>query len=297
MFGFTYGFIFIIMIVIILFMNSLRNIMFESSNIKNRNKRLNKLRFDDEDLNISKLKDIITKTTTPFMFLIPVSYKNNIALEKKLKIIEWDKYFTANEFLVLVWLLRFVSVILFFILGAKSSWIEGFVGIILLGFAPMFLLNNEYNETKKRILSGFPSVIRNLSCFLNADMSFVSAIRNTLNYTKNIWAVLLEEFANDCEVYSYEVAIENICSKLDIWEITDFFNMVNLSLQKGINLRESFDIQSERIDVLYRQSILEIINKRENAASLIQAPMLIGVILAFAIPIVQQFTQFTSISF
>ena len=177
---------------------------------------------------------------------------------------------------------------------AKRSLIERGLVLLVFAFGLEFLLNNEYKERKKALLAEFPNVIKSLGCFLNADISFTECIRNTMTYSKDNWRPYLNKFVNDCEVYSQKEAIINICDLLDIFEIRDFFNMVLLSLEKGVNLKDSFELQAEKMNNLYRQNVLQIINGREILSTCIQAPMLICIIMAFAAPMVSNFMSFTT---
>lgn len=286
--------IIIICLLIFLVFNSLINFVTNEEQMEGKSKRLNKLRFKDERLSQDEdIKRLIDKATNPLLFLIPQKYKESINLRKKLEITEFDKYVTVPQYLVINWVMKLIGVILL-LTNIKTSFIQGFIGFIMFFFALDFLLTNEYKEKKKRLLAEFPNIIRSLSCFLNADLAFVDAIKNTLTYSKDIWRPYLKMFIYDCEMYSQKTAISNICDKLDIFEIKDFFNMVLLGLEKGINLKESFEQQSDRMNAMYRQSVLNIIIKREMFATVIQAPMLLGIIVTFATPLVAQFMNFTS---
>lgn len=269
--------------------------IFNEERMEGKGKRLNKLRFNDKHLDKDDdLKQFIDKATNPFLFLVPQSYKENISLAKKLDITGFNNYVSTAQYTIINWFMKIMGVLCFVFL-VKASFIQALIGFALFFFAPDFLLTNDYNEKKKRILAEFPNIIKSLSCFLNADLAFVDAIRNTLVYSKDIWRPYLKLFINDCEMYNQKTAINNICERLDIFEIKDFFTMVLLGLEKGINLKESFEMQSDRMNAMYRQSMLDIITKREMFATLIQAPMLLGIIVAFGLPLAGELLSFTNV--
>lgn len=288
--------LFIILIcgLVFLIFENFKGLILNEETMSGKNKRLNKLKFDGGELEEEeKIKKFIDVTTNPFLFLVPRNYKQTAKLKNKLEITGMDKYLSPSQYLVANVLLKVIGVVFFFLL-AKRSLMERVIILAAFSLVPGFLLNNEYSERKKALLAEFPNVIKSLGCFLNADIAFTDCIRHTMSYSKDNWKPYLNKFISDCEIYNQREAIINICNTLDIFEIRDFFNMVLLSLEKGINLKESFELQADKMNGIYRQSVLQVINSRELLSTIIQAPMLLCIIAAFGAPMVGNFMDFTT---
>lgn len=154
---------------------------------------------------------------------------------------------------------------------------------------PTFLLNNTCNEKSERLFYGFPDFIRICEGYLIAGMTFPTAVEESIPYVDDSWKPFLKQFVLDCDLQSQEKAIDNLKESIPNFEIKEFLSLVRLNMEQGINVKECFDRQSERIKAMQKTAMLGKIKKREMMGTAIQAPLLICIFVAFGLPVVNSF--------
>ena len=83
-------------------------------------------------------------------------------------------------------------------------------------------------------------------------------------------------------------AITDMQNKIDIFEVREFWSLIKLNTDQGIDINECFSSQSQKIRDMQLQVMLEKIGKREIMSIAIQGPLLLTMIISFGLP---TFTQ------
>lgn len=267
--------------------NKLKKEMQRQAQLSNFTSESDKKSEDDE------IRDLIKKVSSPFEKTI---FKRYRVIEKpsfsfKLRFSGADKYFptivsfySANIFLCIV-LFFFGSIISISAHSTLPLIIFEVLGIVL----PTFLLNNTCTEKSEQLFYGFPDFIRICEGYLIAGMTFPTAVEESIAYVDDVWKPFLKQFIIDCDLKSQEYAIDNLKSSIPNFEIKEFLALVKLNMEQGINVKECFDNQSERIKSMQKTAMLGKIKKREMMGVIIQAPLLISIFVAFGLPVVNSF--------
>lgn len=279
------------------FIRNISKIIFRDNEIKKALKRqaqLNTFNNSTEELSEDdQLRNLIKTVSSPFEKGL---FKRYRVVEKptflfKLQFSDAVKYFPTvvsfyafNAFLVVVATL-FGSVISF----SAHSYIPLIVFDVLAVVLPTFLLNNSCTEKAEKLFYGFPDFIRICEGYLIAGMTFPTAVEESIPYVDDSWKPFLKKFIVDCDLESQEKAIENLKDSIPNFEIKEFLALVKLNMEQGINVKECFDRQSERIKSMQKTAMLGKIKKREMLGVLIQAPLLISIFVAFGLPVVESF--------
>lgn len=247
-------------------------------------KRLRQLQFHAKSQD-QALAELVDKITEPMMtYVLPkVRFSNLDQLEKDLKLIGWDKYFTPIQYRLLDIFLKGLGVIFFLILFPKSKFLA-----VLWGCALAFLMNllfwNSVNETKNKIYSEFPDIIRIISGYLSANMPFAQAVAETIKYAGPQWQAILQTFVVESETSGVDTALENMKNAIDIFEIKEFVALARLTLEQGGDVKKSFLDQAEKITEMQRNLIAIKIGKRKTMGIFLQFPLLVCNILIFSLP-------------
>ena len=271
--------------------------------IENHNNRLKQLDFSEERVkedktkedNIKETKKLIEKVTEPIIrHVMPnISYKKDFdELEKNLRFAGADKYFTPMQYVALILLGRIIGCVAFVVLMPFNIMLAvlWFAGPALL---PSFLFKNTIVNKREKILMGFPEFISISKSYLVSGMPFEKAVEESIYYVNDEWKELLKNYLINSEAYSKQDCLTMLAEECNSFEVKEFISIVKLNMEQGVDIRESFDNQYEKIRALQLLAIQKKIEARKVWAILVQAPVLLAILVAFGLPIVESMMNFT----
>lgn len=242
-----------------------------------------KTKVSDEE----RARQLIEKITSPIAKkIIPnLEYKEEkeSKLAKELEITKWNKYYTPITFRAMNLTLKIAATILFLAVF-QESLIFALILLIIIGFGINFLFSNSVKETRVKLLSDFPEVIKIIQGYLSANQPLPIAIENSLPYVDGVWRELLREFVINAGVYSQEECIDMLSDKIDIFEVREFWSLVKLNLEQDIDIKEAFENQADKINNLKKFIINDKIEKRKSFSIIVQGPLLLDMIVIFGLP-------------
>ncbi len=262
-------------------MESLRN-----EQLKDQSKKKSEAEQD------AQIRQIVVQITDPIVDKVyhGANPKNQKLLAKKLKLAEWDKYFTPIQWKAFVLLLRVIAVVLFIGLFS-SSFIFASIVFSFFAIMPSFLLNNSYNNHKEEIMMSFPETIKIISGYLSAGKILADAVDETSKSCAPTWSTLLKRFRDKCETDGIMDALDWFKDEVDLVEAKEFFTTLRLTLELGGSAKSGFDEQADRIQAMLRDVMQRRIEKRKIWATVVQAPIFLCIIGAFALPVVGSFAD------
>lgn len=300
-----YRYVFLILLVITAwsFFQNLIYYIFGIYDIETHNNRLKQLDFNSErkigdakkEANAKQTRELIEQITAPIIkHVMPnISYKKDLTeLEKNLHFAEMDKYVTPLQFTALILLGRvigFTALVLMFPYN-KMLAIMWFAGPAVL---PSLLFKNTIVNKKETILLGFPEFINISKSYLVSGLSFEKAVEESIYYVNKEWQKLLKQYLINSETYSREECLGMLAEECNSFEVKEFISMVKLNAEQGINIKDSFDNQYEKIKDLQMLAINKKIESRKVWAILVQAPVLLTILVAFGLPIAESMMNFT----
>lgn len=272
--------------------------------IDSHNNRLKQLDYSSDRLkkntenesNIKQTRELIEKITEPIIkHVMPnIAYKKDLSeLEKGLHFAGVDKYMTTSQYISLILLGRVVGAVLLILLFPFNQMLAclWFAGPALL---PSFLLKNTVNEKKGKILLGFPEFINISKSYLVSGMSFEKSVEESIYYVNKEWQSLLKQYLINSESYSKKECLTMLAEESYSFEVKEFISIVKLNMEQGIDIKDSFDSQYEKIKDLQKIAIQKKIESRRVWAVFVQAPVLLTIFLAFGLPMVDSMTSFTN---
>ena len=270
------------------FLKNIFSLIFSMGNESLHRKRLNSLKFTTKrtSSDADSQREFINKMTNPVAtHLLPkvIKYEDMSQLERDLEMSQWNKMFTPVTFVAMKWTLRIIGVVLF-IIFLPLSWKMGLLWFLVLFFAFGLLFRNSINERKFRILTQFPDFIRIAQGFLVSGMPLVQAIENSLPYVGDEWKALLQEFVINSEVYGQSDCIDKLTAKIDIFEVRELWSYIKLNNEQGINIKDCFSNQAEKVREMQLEVMLNKIGKRQIMSIAIQGPLLLTMIISFGLP-------------
>lgn len=271
------------------FLLIIRNLMsgfYSTENSSLHKKRLEQLKFENKRTSSdSENKELIDKITAPVVthILPKMKSKDLTQLEKDLQMAQWDKYFTPVTFTAMDVLLKILGIIAFVLFIGVSMAMAVLWGALLI-FLFKFLFNNSLKERKFRLMAEFPEFIEITAGFLNSDMSLSQGIEYSLPYVGEEWKPILQEFIISCSMKDQSEAINEMQNKIDIFEVREFWSLVKLNTDQGIDIKECFEAQSQKVRELQLDVMLDKIGKRQVLSIAIQGPLLLTMILSFGLP-------------
>lgn len=276
------------LITFILFTKNILSLMFSTDNYSLHKKRLKQLQFNKKRTSSEEesTRDFIEKFTKPVInYVLPKfkSLEDMSKIEKDLKMSKWNKYFTPTTFIAMDITLKLIGIVIFVIL-IPFSWQIGLLWFSLLFFLFRFLQHNSANERRFRLLTQFPDFIRITQGFLMSNMPLPQAIESSLPHVGEEWKPLLQEFVINSGIYSINECIDILSNEVDIFEVRELWSLIKLNSEQGIDIKDSFSNQAEKVQEMQLEVILNKIAKRQTMSILIQAPLLIAMILAFGLP-------------
>lgn len=281
------------------FLLIIRNLMsgfYSAENSSLHKKRLEQLKFENKRTSSdSDNKEFIDKITAPVVtHILPKMKSRDLTqLEKDLQMAQWDKYFTPVTFTAMDVLLKILGAVAFVLFIGVSMAMSVLWGALLM-FLFRFLFNNSLKERKFRLMAEFPEFIEITAGFLNSDMSLSQGIEYSLPYVGEQWKPILQEFIVSCTMKDQSDAITEMQHKIDIFEVREFWSLVKLNTDQGIDIKECFEAQSQKVRELQLDVMLDKIGKRQVLSIAVQGPLLLTMILSFGLP---TFVQMTSLGF
>lgn len=278
-----------------IFIKNLLNALTTNTNESLYKKRLKQLQFNQkrnsaDDMDMQKLVETIT--TPVIKHIIPILNLSidKVQIEKDLEMSQWNKIFTPLTFIAMNITLKIISVLALIILGQKSMPIA-IIWFLVLFFGFKFLFKNSKNNRSFRLLCEFPDLIRITQGFLMSNMPLAKAFENTIPYIGQEWAPIIREFVINNEIYSQEECIDIISSKVDIFEVKELWSLIKLNAEQGIDVKECFTNQAEKVRAMQLEVMLNKIGKREMYSIAIQGPLLLSMIVGFGLPTLYSMTH------
>lgn len=242
---------------------------------------------EESDRAVRLLMDTVTAPVAgTLMTMFPA--KNAVKLKRKLYIVGWDRYFSPNTWNAFRLEMCLAGCFLFYVFGAESKLFGGLLFVIF-AVGPNFLLNNSYKNRNEQILLHFPETIRIMAGYLSSGMILTRAVTETARSSSPEWKAILETFSLKCDTQSVGEAIDWIKEEVDILEAREFFAVVKLTIQLGNSVRDGFTEQADLIQELLRNAMQKKIEKRKVWATVVQAPIFLCIIGAFALPVIGTF--------
>lgn len=268
------------------FSRSFFGLLFSMDNYKNHQKRMRQLQFtEDGKRGNEDTKEAIDKITSPIVRYVLPKFKmrDKETLERDLRMAGWDAYFNAEQYQAMNLILKAVGIVL----GALFFQVAPLFGVVwfvipFFGFG--FFFNNSLKERQKKIFQAFPDFIRVIQGYLSAGVPLAKAVEEAFPYMTPEWKKIMKSFLVNTELMSLQDAIEGINDDVDIFEIQEFFSLVKLNLEQGIDVKESFSSQREKVMDLQYEVMLNKIGQRQLMATVVQGPLLLTIIVAFGLP-------------
>lgn len=287
----------ILMVIVAAFL--IRNILIMIFSMENYNihkKRLNQLKFEEHEEKEDDLAGFVDKVTKPIIKHVFSRFtpKNLEALEKDLKMSQWDKYFTPLQFRALSLLLKVISVVVVILLWKKAAFLAIIWGAILFIGIDVLHYNAKKNRAE-RLMTDFPDFMRVMESFLSAGLPFTKAVEESIKYVGPDWQPILKKFVVKADVKSVTEALDGLRDDVDLIAVREFVAMVRLTIEQGGEAKESFSRQADKIREMQQDAIAIKIGKRETMGVLLTFPLLLAVIAVMGLPVVGAMMDFTAI--
>lgn len=270
----------------LLFVRSLAAWIFGMENYRVHQKRMLQLKFENKDGDdigafIQKLSAPADKWLSPRLVI-----RDRDEVARQLQFTGWDKRFSPESYIAFDLTLKIaaLAIVVFFYLA--DSLPLGLVWGGALFFGLNFLLKNAISQRKEKLFASFPDFLRITHGFLSSGMPLMAALEKTFRYINPEWQRLVENFMVDFNTGSIDIALENLKSSTDMFEVREFAVLLKLIVDQGGDLKAGFDAQIEGIKDMQRFLLEKKINRRRTLAVLIQAPLLISIFIVFGLPLI-----------
>lgn len=284
-------------VVAFIFARSLFIMIFSMQNYDTHKERLKQLkRADTEKEDDDSTARFIRTLTNPIItYLLPkLKPKDTEQLQKDLRVAGWENIMDPSQYRALNILLKLAGVVALFAIYPISPLFAGVffaLGFFLFGF----LFHNSINEKKKALFNQFPDFIRIIQGYLMAGIPLTKAVEETIPYVGDDWKPILKDFVLNCNVYSVPEAIDKLCYDTDIFEIREFFSLIKLNLEQGINIKESFESQSKKVSEMQMEVMLNKIERRQMMSKIVQAPLLLCMFASAGLPTFYSMMTFSTL--
>lgn len=278
------------------FARSFFGMLFSMDSQRQHQKRMRQLKFTEDGHEANNgTSELINTITTPFItHILPrLKARDKEKLKRDLKVAGWDKTLNPDQFIALNIILKIVGVILGIILF-NVAWQMALVWFILGFFGFSFLFGNSVKEKKSKIFSEFPNFIRIIQGYLTAGIPLSKSVEEALPYMSPEWKEIMKDFVINTNLLSVQDAIQKLNEEVDIFEIQEFFSLVRLNIEQGINVKDSFDSQREKVVDMQLESMMGKIGKRQMMATILQGPLLLTMIASFGLPVFYSMVNFTT---
>lgn len=244
-----------------------------------------KIQGNKEDVEIEQVRKLVDSITTPLIkHVMPsIEYRKDLeSLERNLKFVGGDKYFTAIQYTVLIIAGRAVGATAF-LLFAPFSIFMSFLWFFALAVFPSLLFSNSIKNKKEALLLGFPEFISISKSYLVSGMSFEKAVEESIMYVNKEWRDLLKSFLINSRTLSRKECLKILAEESNLFEIKEFMSLVQLNMEQGIDVKDSFERQYGKIKALQNLSFIKKIESRKVWVTLVQGPVLLTILVAFGI--------------
>ena len=237
------------------------------------------------DEQIQELLDAVTKPVIEQIFP-RMKERNYERVDKQLKLLGWDKHFTGQKFVALNFTMKILGVVLLLVFFP----IEPIIGIVW--FAGLFFaldlgFKGEVDNKYQEILKEFPDFIELVEGYLSAGYDFVEAVEEVAPAMKH-WQPILKEFVIKCHYDNLDAGLSFIKNTVEVFEVREFIAILQLGIEQGLDMSESLKRQSKSVEELKDLVFEKKLVKREILGIMAQGPLLITVLVAFALPTVYQ---------
>lgn len=242
---------------------------------------------------IEKKQKLVNSITQPVIDTVFEHYKprNSYVIQRKLHVTGWDLYFTPLSWNALRLVMAAAGLILAWFLSVKAGWVAVIIGLVIAKL-PDLMMNNEYNNIREDLIIHFPETIRIMSGYLSVGLVMPKAFEMTAKSAKPRWKKILNEFASRSKTEGDLAALDWIKEEVDLMEAREFFASVRLAIEDGIPPIESFEKQAAIIQRLLDDAIQKRIEKRKLLGTILQGPLLLLILITFALPIVGTIIDF-----
>ena len=233
-----------------------------------------------------EIRKLVNDITAPLIkHVMPnVEYRKDYeTLEKNLKFAGYDKYFTPAQYIAVILITRIIGVGAFMVFLPFAMPLA-FMWLIGLCVFPSFLFKNSVANKREDLLMEFPEFINISKSYLASGMTFENAVEESIVYVNKEWQELLKEYLINSETLSRKECISILVEDSNIFEIKEFMSLVQLNMEQGIDVKESFERQYEKIKELQSIVISKKIQGRKVWTILVQGPVLLTILLAFGLP-------------
>ena len=259
---------------------------------RERRKRLGQLSFkEDKDVTVEEALERITSFMEIYVFKTKKKQKD-IALEIRLRMIGWDKYFGEREWKAFSMFMLFVGVGL----GLVFSLISPTYGLFVGGFLsamPMIYFHMETKDVRFKLLSKFPDVIIIINGYLKAGYTLNKAIEETIPFAGKRWGMLLTKLVADMDMMGVDHALEELKVSTDIPEVREFCSLVKIAYAQG-TVGDSFETQAIRMRMIQEDIMLQKIAARRSLAIVAQAPTMLAVFVIVGAPAMKQVMEIST---
>lgn len=255
-------------------------------------KRKTQLKFENkrtssQDMTTAGLVDTVTSPVKKYIMpKVTIDETKTEKLEKDLQLAGWTG-FDAYTFQALDITLKILGLILGLLFLAKSP-IMALIWFIIPFFGLNILFKNSISNRKYNLMAEFPDFIRITQGFLCSNMTLIDAIENALPYVGPTWRPILKEFIIEANIYSQDECIEQLKEKVPIFEVHELWSLIQLNLEQGIDIKESFNNQALKVKGMQKEVMLNKITKRQMLATMIQAPLMLCMMGGFMLPTLSQ---------
>ena len=240
-------------------------------------------RTSSQDMSTAELVGKITQPAKnyilPSMEIEDTRFKK---LEEQIIMSGW-KGFDPLTYIALDITMKIVGVIVGGVLMTQNLYLGG-IWLVILCFAMNFLFKNSQSNRRFALMQEFPDFIRITQGFLMSGMPLAEAIENAHPYVGETWQPILDEFLVNSNLYSQNDCLELLKKQVPIFEVNEFFALLQLNLEQGIDIRECFSSQAEKVKAMQLEVMLGKINNRKMMGTMIQAPLMLCMIGGFALP-------------
>lgn len=242
---------------------------------------------------VEKKQKLVQNITQPVIDTVFEYYKprHTDLIQRKLHVTGWDLYFTPLSWTALRIVMIVAGIVFAWFLSVKSPIAAVVIGIVIAKM-PDLMLNNEYKNIREDLIIHFPETIRIISGYLSVGLVMPKAFEMTAKSAKPRWKKILIEFASRSKTEGDIEALDWIKEEVDLMEAREFFASVRLAIEDGIPPIESFDKQATIIQRLLDDAIQKRIEKRKLLGTVLQGPLLLLILITFALPIVGTIIDF-----
>lgn len=245
-------------------------------NVKHYKKRMQQLDRVSNKKTKKSVKDVLEMASVPGdkIFSRWISPDRIAQIERKIRYAEWDNVLNGRQFLAIDYSAKVISVLLFLTDGERSLFtIMMYIAIFI---APTLLLNNQASLVQKQILHGFPEFADLVEGYLAGRLILGKSIEKSIPFLGKSWKKLMTSFIIDAsEKQGFSYAINNLVDKVESSAVRDFFILLKLSIEQGIDSLQCFEEQATLVSNLLEEKTMNTIDNKEMLTLAIQFPLLI----------------------